>query len=568
MIKCDPAAEGYLMIPSYVTAIGDSAFIGCSKIEVIKMQDGIKAIGAHAFEGCTNLTSIEIPASVTSIGSGALEYCGKLTTVNFTGTPSQLSKLSIDAKGIDTKTATITCNYGKTNAVICHFGECLTITNEESYDLVTKCDATVKGYVIIPSNVVGIDIEAFKDCTGITGVIIPDGVMLIDEEAFSGCTNLAYIEIPGSVVSVGRNVFDDCDNLNEINYIGTIANYAETDFNVGSIFPNIANVTISGKSVKQITEITATDLSGVTIIGSQAFRGWSGLRSVTIPNSVETLDYGAFADCTGLVSVTLPGSLASIGTYAFENCTSLNSVEIPNGIKTIEYGAFKGCTNLSSVTIASSVTTIEQYAFHSCTRLKTLTLPSSVTSIGRYAFTTSTDMTVNYAGTIGTWAGVTINTSHGGSPSGGSSSDMDMPGSGGSRGDYNPYPLFSSGDKVILQINGRSVNEITEITAVDLTGVTEIREYAFFAWKGLQTVTIPSDIFVIYGYAFAECTALTSITMQGSYTKLNEWCFYKVPATMYVPKGDKTNYENQLESSQFSWPYNESTVTVTVEEQL
>lgn len=568
VIKCDPAAEGYISVPTNVTAIGDRAFIGCSKIEVIKMQSGVTTIGTSAFEGCTSLNSIEIPASVTSIGSGAFSYCSKLTTVNFAGTPSQLSKLRIDAKSVNTTTATVTCNYGKTNAVLCHFGECLTITSEESYDLVTECDATVRGYVIIPSNVAGIDIEAFKDCTGITGVIIPDGVMLIDEEAFSGCTNLAYIEIPGSVVSVGRSVFDDCDNLKEINYTGTIANYAETDFNVGSIFPNIASVTINGKRINEITEIIATDLAEVTTIGSQAFRGWNGLRSVTIPNSVRTLDYGAFADCTSLTSVTLPGSLASIGTYAFENCTSLTSIEIPNGIETIEYGAFYGCTNLSSVKIASSVTTIQRSAFYDCTSLTALILPSSVTSIGRSAFTTSTGMTVNYAGTIGTWVGVTINTSRGGSPSGGSSSDMDMPGSGGSRGDYNPYPLFSSGDKVILQINGRSVNEITEITAADLTGVTEIREYAFFAWKGLQTVTIPSDIFVIYGYAFAECTALTSITMQGSDTNLDEWCFYKVPATMYVPKGDKTNYENQLESSQFSWSYDESTVTVTVEEQL
>ena len=47
-------------------------------------------------------------------------------------------------------------------------------------------------------------------------------------------------------------------------------------------------------------------------INEDAFRGCSGLTSVTIPNSVTSIGYGAFYGCSGLTSVTIPNSVTSI----------------------------------------------------------------------------------------------------------------------------------------------------------------------------------------------------------------------------------------------------------------
>ncbi|MDE6051459.1 MAG: leucine-rich repeat domain-containing protein, partial [Paramuribaculum sp.] len=56
-----------------------------------------------------------------------------------------------------------------------------------------------------------------------------------------------------------------------------------------------------------------------------------------------------FWDCTGLTSVTIPNSVTSIERNAFEGCSGLTSVTIPNSVTSIGYEAFKGCSGLTVV---------------------------------------------------------------------------------------------------------------------------------------------------------------------------------------------------------------------------
>lgn len=49
----------------------------------------------------------------------------------------------------------------------------------------------------------------------------------------------------------------------------------------------------------------------------------------------------AFGSCTELISVSFPNKLENIAYGAFESCKSLQSVVLPEGLKSIESCAFK-----------------------------------------------------------------------------------------------------------------------------------------------------------------------------------------------------------------------------------
>ena len=194
-----------------------------------------------------------------------------------------------------------------------------------------------------------------------------------------------------------------------------------------------AAVTDLGTVFESNSTITSFDelqyFTGLTAIRSNAFYNCSGLTSVTIPESVDSIGPYAFSCCSGLTSTTIPESVTKIGRNAFYNCTGLTSVHIsnlaawcnikfyedtetsshytnpllyahhllinneeikdliiPDGVTKIGDYTFEGCTGLTSVTIPESVTSIGAFAFRGCSGLTSFTIPESVTSICTYAF--------------------------------------------------------------------------------------------------------------------------------------------------------------------------------------
>jgi hypothetical protein len=124
----------------------------------------------------------------------------------------------------------------------------------------------------------------------------------------------------------------------------------------------------------------------VISIGRSAFSFCTGLKSLTIPNSVISIGDRGFSGCNGLTSLTIPNSVTSIGEGGFADCTGLKSVTIPNSMTSIRERVFSGCNGLASVTIPNSVTSIEIYAFAGCIGLTSVTIGNSVTSFGNSVF--------------------------------------------------------------------------------------------------------------------------------------------------------------------------------------
>ena len=133
------------------------------------------------------------------------------------------------------------------------------------------------------------------------------------------------------------------------------------------------------------------NISGVTVgecideIGNLCFYGFSGLTSVSLPNTVTKIDKMAFSRCVSLPTITLPTGLTEIGFDAFAYDSSLESIVIPSGVTVLEFGALKFCTSLTSVTLSEGIQSIGYIALAYDDSLTNLTIPSTVTFIDEHA---------------------------------------------------------------------------------------------------------------------------------------------------------------------------------------
>lgn len=131
----------------------------------------------------------------------------------------------------------------------------------------------------------------------------------------------------------------------------------------------------------------------VTAIADYGFIWQKGLKTVTLPDTLETIGQWAFAECESLESVELPAGLRSIGTAAFLECTALEEILLPEGLTSLGDSAFSTCTALARVEIPSTLKTIPQWAFYNCAALEELTLPEGVETVGYSAFYGCTSLT-------------------------------------------------------------------------------------------------------------------------------------------------------------------------------
>ena len=122
--------------------------------------------------------------------------------------------------------------------------------------------------------------------------------------------------------------------------------------------------------------IIPSEIDGYTVksIGDCAFEGSTGLNSLTIPSSVEFINWYAFDNCSGLRTLVISEGVKEICRGAFNGCSSLTNVIIPNSVTLIDIGAFADCSALTRVNIPQNVEIIGTYAFQNCSSLSAITV--------------------------------------------------------------------------------------------------------------------------------------------------------------------------------------------------
>ncbi len=124
--------------------------------------------------------------------------------------------------------------------------------------------------------------------------------------------------------------------------------------------------------------------TGLLEIGEYAFAG-STLTQITIPSNAK-IGNRAFMQCGALRKVVLEEGVKEITDYAFEGSYLLTTVVLPKGLERIGKSAFSGCSQLEAITLPSTVTQIGAQAFSRCSSLKKIALPAGLKTVEESLF--------------------------------------------------------------------------------------------------------------------------------------------------------------------------------------
>lgn len=237
--------------------------------------------------------------------------------------------------------------------------------------------------------------------------------------------------------------------------------------------------------------------------------------------TVNEIGYAAFRYAPFIDSVTLPETVLSIDDYAFYKCGGLSHVNIPNSVTKIGKCAFYDCL-LSSITNLSSVTYIGECAFKNC-RLKNLTIPNSVKYIGDYAFGGTALSSIIIPNTVEYFGSA-----------------------------FENCKMLESVQILceISEIQDYTFSGCERLTSVDIPNtIYTIGKSAFEKCRSLKTISIPNSVKTISESAFEECENLTDIIIPNNVNTIEDCAFKQCVGlkTISIPNSVTTIGEQSFE---------------------
>lgn len=242
----------------------------------------------------------------------------------------------------------------------------------------------------------------------------------------------------------------DYDYSYEILNDGTLRlyQYEGTDTNI--VVPDTIDgrkVTVLGNSTFQYCT-QASDIESVTLpdslttIEKNAFYNCEKLKSVTIPPNVSSIGLAAFVEGLSESSLTeikvdpenpyfsekdgvvfskdgtklivfpsgrsgdyqIPDGTVSVGDYAFYYCVNVSSITVPGSVRSLGEGAFGNCSSLTKAVLNEGLEEIGEYAFQSSSGIRDIIIPASVKSVGKNGLCLSSGCRIRVLSTDTIWA--------------------------------------------------------------------------------------------------------------------------------------------------------------------
>ena len=363
-----------------------------------------------------------------------------------------------------------------------------------------------------------------------------------------------------------------------------------------------------GAYANEITKLIIGDgITGTT--GAKAFAGLRTLQEIVFPGSFETVGHGAFANCSNLKTVELPATVETLSSVAFSMCNSLESLYVLNRNINIPDGATWSTNGRlpNNLTVygyqfkpdgSEDTTALYDFIQAENSKLTTGTYTGNPIEFVAYDDPKNATGTIGDTGIIWKYTDATKTLTISGS------GDVNFDrGEDGSDTPWNEY---------------RSQIE-TVVFEEDITGITSTKAFAempklseivfpeslktlgtgiFASNPSLESVTLPDTLESMAGVVFSNCMNLKSLTIENPKLEVPEssmWSSDAVPGCV-APDGlivygnkwtDSTTtqfyqyvqYNNehgsnilfvaldeqtQIEDSDLSWSYDESTKTLSI----
>ncbi|MDE6200322.1 MAG: leucine-rich repeat protein, partial [Clostridiales bacterium] len=542
-----------LVIPSGVSNVGNYAFYYSNLEEVVFTGTGDLTLGTYVFEGCSNLTTVVLPNATKTIPNYAFRYCTSLVWVSTTaptgpvtdGTvtiPNKVTELGTSAfegcTGLVNVYLPSSSTFTKINGSAfnkCYNIEKITSNAERDYDL------------YLSSNVVNIGAGAFAG-TKITSAYIPGSITTL-----SACFGSSQTTDPNGT-SAGNIVL--CSELRKVVFDQTTC----------------ALTTLPSNLFLQLAALEEVQLptTKMTTIGAGAF-AHSGIKRITIPANITTINKAAFAYCPNLEYVGFTSSSAALtltaGTYqSYASTTWSNSysnvgvfaasgtnngradakaaAEADNATQAVKDAyaknfkidmsgrkitatnkwTFNALTNLD-VVLSTETTTISTLTFQDA-ELESITVPAKTTTIQIAAFAKSKIKGIDFAAattavTIAAGTTTTTDTTLGAFAFCSELTKVDM-----SKRNITTIPNYAFYGSEALNDVKWSVKTAATETAPMVTNTATIGNYAFrsaFA-PNLTILELPEGVTSIGTWAFND-TPFTSVTFPSTLTMIGERSF-------------------------------------------
>lgn len=355
----------------------------------------------------------------------------------------------------------------------------------------------------------------------LTEFTVHESTKIVGSFAFENCENLKSVTIGNNVISIGYAALMQCNSLESLTvpFLGENGKN-EKNAHLGYIF---GARTVGGNISYVPTTLKSLVVNGGERIAFNALYGMDTIESLTLPflgnhiNDMDTsylgyvfggtnyteniipqklksvtvlygnIQKGAFYNCAFLNEILVSDKITKIADFSFYNCESLEKFSIPVNVVSIGDSAFYNCYSITDLELNSALEEIGQSAFYNCNRIKKIYIPNSIKVIGDMAFYNWNVREV-YVDDLSTLCNIEY-------------------------GNTSSYPLTSSYST--LYIDGKVISGDVVIPE----GASTIPQF-MFCNSTITSITIPSSIKSIGGYAFYNCTQLKGVYI----SDVSSWC--------------------------------------------